>query len=84
MDPRSPGHTAFGRAIRELREERGIAQEAFALGCDIDRSHYSGMERGERNPSLSMIFKIAAALDVPASEILARAEAIQGRQPESR
>jgi transcriptional regulator with XRE-family HTH domain len=42
------------------------------------------MERGERNPSLSMIFKIAAALDVPASEMLARAEAIQGRQPESR
>jgi transcriptional regulator with XRE-family HTH domain len=84
MDPRSPGHAAFGRAIRALREERGIAQEAFALRCDIDRSHYSGMERGERNPSLSMVFKIAAALDVSTSEIFERAEAIQGRQPESR
>lgn len=47
--------------------------------CDIDRSHYSGMERGERNPSLSMILKIAAILGVPASEVLARGEAIRGR-----
>jgi transcriptional regulator with XRE-family HTH domain len=32
------------------------------------------MERGERNPSLSTILKIATTLDVPASEVLARAE----------
>jgi XRE family transcriptional regulator, regulator of sulfur utilization len=78
MQPRSPEHAAFGRAIRELREERGISQETFALKCDIDRSHYGGMERGERNPSLSTILKIAKTLDVPASEVLARSEAIRG------
>ena len=62
MQPRSPAHAAFGRAIRELREERGISQEAFALKCGIDRSHYGGIERGERNPSLGTVFKIADAL----------------------
>jgi XRE family transcriptional regulator, regulator of sulfur utilization len=79
MQPRSPEHAAFGRAIRELREERGISQETFALQCDIDRSHYSGMERGERNPSLSMILKIAATLDVSTCEVFVRAEAIRVR-----
>jgi transcriptional regulator with XRE-family HTH domain len=74
---RSPDHAAFGQAIRELREERGISQEAFALKSGIDRSHYGGMERGERNPSLTSIIKIANALSVPPSEILARAETIR-------
>jgi transcriptional regulator with XRE-family HTH domain len=36
MKPRSTAHAAFGRAIRELREERGISQEAFALKCGVD------------------------------------------------
>lgn len=76
MRARSPRHAAFGRAIRELREERGVSQEAFALRCGIDRSHYSGIERGERNPSLGAVFKIADALAVAPSEIHARAEQI--------
>ena len=74
MPARSRTHAAFGQAIRELREERGISQEAFALKSGIDRSHYGGMERGERNPSLTSIIKIANALGVQPSEIHARAE----------
>jgi DNA-binding XRE family transcriptional regulator len=74
MQPRSPAHAAFGSALRELREERGTSQEAFALRCGIDRSHYGGIERGERNPSLSHILKVADALGVRPSEIHARAE----------
>jgi transcriptional regulator with XRE-family HTH domain len=77
MQPRSPAHAAFGQAIRELREERCISQEAFALKSGIDRSHYGGMERGERNPSLTSVIKIANALGVQPSEIHARAEQIQ-------
>jgi transcriptional regulator with XRE-family HTH domain len=80
VQPRSPAHAAFGRAIRELREERGASQEAFALRCGIDRSHYGGIERGERNPSLSHIFKVADALDVRPSEIHARAELLLSRR----
>lgn len=72
-----PSHAAFGQAVRELREERGTSQEAFALRCGIDRSHYGGMERGERNPSLTTVYKIADALEVRPSEIHARAEHLQ-------
>jgi transcriptional regulator with XRE-family HTH domain len=77
MQPRSPAHAAFGGAIRELRQERGISQEAFALKCGIDRSHYGGIERGERNPSLGTVFKIADALGVLPSAIYLRAEQAQ-------
>ena len=41
----------------------------------LDRSYISGIERGERNPSLTNVFKIAHALSVTASEIHVRAEA---------
>jgi transcriptional regulator with XRE-family HTH domain len=77
MRPRSPAHAAFGQAIRRLREERGISQEAFALKCGIDRSHYGGMERGERNPSLTTVYKIADTLGISPSEIHARAEQLE-------
>lgn len=80
MKPRSPAHAAFGHAIRELREARAISQEAFALKCGIDRSHYGGMERGERNPSLTAIFKIADTLEIRPSEIHIRCEQLQARQ----
>jgi transcriptional regulator with XRE-family HTH domain len=72
--PRSPFHLAFGRAIREIRHELGISQEELALRADIQRSYLGGIERGERNPSLTNIVKIAQALDVEPSEILGRAE----------
>jgi transcriptional regulator with XRE-family HTH domain len=83
MRTRSPAHAAFGNAIREIRKRRGISQAALAEECRLDRTYISGIERGQRNPSLTNILKIAAALGTPASQILARAEQIQatGNQP---
>jgi transcriptional regulator with XRE-family HTH domain len=70
----SPAHAAFGAAIRQLRKERGIPQEGLALKSGLNRGYYGDVERGERNVSLANILKIADALEVPASEIHARAE----------
>lgn len=80
MSAISPVHAAFGDALRELRGERGLSQEAVALEAGLNRGYYSGVERGVRNVSLTNITKIAGALRVPASEILTRAEAIGGRK----
>jgi transcriptional regulator with XRE-family HTH domain len=74
MPSLSPAHAAFGDALRELRKERGIAQEGMALKSGLNRGYYGDVERGERNVSLANILKIAAALEMPASQILARAE----------
>jgi transcriptional regulator with XRE-family HTH domain len=65
---------AFGDALRELREERGLSQEAAALTCGIDRSYFGKIERGEKNPTLDTIWKIADAFDTQPSALLARAE----------
>lgn len=75
-EPRSAAHAAYGRAIRELRAELGISQELLAHIADLDRTYVSGIERGERNPSLANILKLAAALDAKLSEIALRAEGL--------
>lgn len=75
----SPIHAAFGDALRELRAERSMSQETVALEAGLNRGYYSGVERGVRNVALANIVKIAGALGVPASDVLARAEAIQRR-----
>jgi transcriptional regulator with XRE-family HTH domain len=77
MPTRSPAHAAFGQAIRQARTDRGLSQEALADACDLDRTYISGIERGQRNPSLTNILKVAAALDTRPAELLAAAEALQ-------
>lgn len=78
-EQRSPAHAAYGAAIRELRAERGISQEALAHAADLDRTYVSGIERGLRNPSLTNLLKLADALGVKVSELAARAEALAER-----
>jgi transcriptional regulator with XRE-family HTH domain len=73
--PRSAAHQAFGNALTALRKERGFSQEQLALESGLDRSYVGGIERGEKNPSLTNVFKLASALNVRPSEIHLRAEA---------
>ena len=60
---------AFGARIRQLREGRGLSQEAFADMCGLDRTYISGIERGKRNVSLLNISVLAKALGVPISQL---------------
>jgi transcriptional regulator with XRE-family HTH domain len=78
MPIRSPAHAAFGDAIRDLRNRRGISQESLALMCGLDRTYISGIERGTRNPSLANILKLAYALEESPVEIFARVQASAG------
>ncbi len=65
---------AFGRVIRTHRELGGVAQDAFALAANVDRSYYGKLERGERQPSLALLLRIAAALGVPGATLVAQTE----------
>jgi transcriptional regulator with XRE-family HTH domain len=64
-DPRKD----FGAAIRRYRLERGLSQEQLAARAGLDRTYVGGIERGERNPSLKNIARIAAALRVPIRQL---------------
>lgn len=59
----------FGKRLRVLRKARGYSQEGFALAVELDRTYIGGIERGERNPGLKTILRIAEALGVPAAEL---------------
>ena len=65
---------AFGRVLRETRENGGVSQEALALRCDLDRTFISLLERGQRQPTLSSIFAIAGALETSPSALLKSVE----------
>ena len=78
MGARSASHVALGRAVRDLRLGHGISQEDLAHLSGMHRTYLGGIERGERNISYANLKKLADALRVPASELLARAEEHEG------
>ncbi len=63
-----------GQVIREMRREKGLSQEDLGFECDFHRTYISLLERGENNPSIKVIFKIATSLGVKPSEIISRIE----------
>jgi transcriptional regulator with XRE-family HTH domain len=54
----------FGIRIRELRQAKGISQEALADKAGLDRTYISSIERGKRNVSLENIERLAKALKI--------------------
>ena len=70
MKPVSVDHVKFGKRIRELRGDLGMTQEMLAAKVGLDRSYMGFLERGERNPSLEVIIKIAKALNIKPDELL--------------
>ncbi|MBW8325073.1 MAG: helix-turn-helix transcriptional regulator [Prolixibacteraceae bacterium] len=54
----------FGKVLRELREKKNISQEKLAEYCELDRTYISLLERGHRQPTIIIIFKLAKALNI--------------------
>jgi transcriptional regulator with XRE-family HTH domain len=62
--------TTLGRRLRERRSELGISQKEFAERLGLQRSYVGALERGERNPTLQSLEKLAAGLGVDPSDLL--------------
>lgn len=62
---------AFGAQVRNFRKSKGMSQAALAVACKLDPNYLGGIERGERNPTLENIAKIARSLGVPVSLLIA-------------
>ncbi|EPG2413585.1 helix-turn-helix domain-containing protein [Klebsiella pneumoniae] len=65
---------AFGKAVRAFRLDQGLAQEELAALAGVERSHMGKIERGEHLPSLALILKVAAALKMSGTELMAATE----------
>lgn len=59
-----------GRNVRRLREEAGLSQEKLALEAELDRTYVSGVERGVRNPTVTVVARIAKALKIAPDKLL--------------
>lgn len=60
---------ALGVRVRELREALKLSQEAFAHKAGLDRTYVSGVERGRRNPTLDVLYRLADALEVEVRDL---------------
>lgn len=64
----------FGLVVKQMRKVRGLSQEALADEAELDRTFISQLETGAKQPSLTTIFRLAAALQTDASDLLRRVE----------
>lgn len=73
MAESSPLIVDLGQVIRDVRTDRRISQEELGLRTGVHRNYIGGIERGERNPSVSTIATLADELGVKLSELFALA-----------
>ena len=64
----------FGVAVRHFREAQGWSQELLAEKADLNRSYLGEVERGRVIPSLATAHKLASALNISLSSLLAHCE----------
>ena len=58
--------------LRLARQGLGMSQEDLASAARIDRTYVSGIERGVRNPTITVLARFADALKTTAAELLTK------------
>ena len=69
---------SVGRVVRRLRIAAEMTQEALGLEAGLQRNYVSSLELGEKQPSLTSIFKLAKALKIAPSLLIEFVEVEQG------
>ncbi len=67
-------HAAFGLALHKHRKAAGMSQEQLGLESGVQRNFISLIETGQNQPTITTIFKLAAALGVKPSKLVQEAE----------
>ena len=60
----------FGNRVKEERLKLKLSQEKLALEANIDRTYMNEVEKGSRNISLNIAYKLSKALKIPLSNLL--------------
>lgn len=63
------GLRLLAKRLKEIRSEKGITQEELAYRSELTLSQIARIETIKINPTISTIFKIVRALDVPLNEL---------------
>jgi transcriptional regulator with XRE-family HTH domain len=68
---------ALGLAVKRRRHELSLTQEQLSLRSELHQRWISNVETGKRNPSYASLRRLAAGLDLPLSDLIARAEQVE-------
>ena len=65
---------AFGKVIKELREQQGLSQQELGDYSEVDRTYISDLERGLYYPTLNTVYKLAEVLKVKPHELIQKVD----------
>lgn len=65
-----PEAETFGRELRKMRLKRGLSQQTLAERCGSNTPYISELERGLKAPTLTMILRLAAALECKVRDLM--------------
>jgi transcriptional regulator with XRE-family HTH domain len=71
-----PYARAFGTVLRRLRKEQGLSQEALGLESGLTSNFISLIELGQKQPTITTVFKLAKTLNLKPSSVIAEVEAV--------
>ncbi|MDO5667008.1 MAG: helix-turn-helix transcriptional regulator [Alcaligenaceae bacterium] len=60
----------FGAHVRHLRNQKELSQEQLAEKAEMHRTYIGMVERGERNPALLNLIRLAEALEIPLTSLM--------------
>jgi transcriptional regulator with XRE-family HTH domain len=60
----------FGKHLREIRLKQNLSQVDLAFKGNFDRNYIGMLERGERNPSLKNLERLAETLEITLPQLL--------------
>jgi transcriptional regulator with XRE-family HTH domain len=69
-----PQLLAFGRTLRKARRDRDLSQEALADEAGVSAKHVGEIERANKDPRLTTVMKLAAALELRSGELFAQVD----------
>lgn len=75
------GRELVGWNVRRIRVGKGISQERLAFDAGVDRSYLGGMERGEANPTVDVLDRLAETLGVAIAEFFVRVDGDEVNNP---
>ncbi len=61
---------AFGDELKTLRKKAGQTQEGVSLHCDMSLRYYQYLEKGDNNPTMITLFRLADTLNCEPEKLI--------------
>lgn len=66
-----------GTVLQKMRLKAGMTQEELASKAKVDRTYISMLEHDKKSPTLDMLFRLCQAMDIKASQVIAKVEKLK-------